>query len=132
MARPLLCTTGVTPEELKTRTTDFAIAAVKYCRVLRETPEARGIAAQLSDSATAVAANYRAAGRARSRREFVSRIAVAVEEADETVGWLKVIRGAGLESDRPVDVLFKEAQEILAILAASRRTAERRVRGRTP
>jgi four helix bundle protein len=79
----------------------------------------------LNASATAVAANYRSSSRARSRREFISKLAVAVEEADESVGWLEVVTRAGLDvSDRSRDLL-REARELLAILAASRRTAER-------
>ena len=132
MARPLLYTTGVTPEDLKDRLTAFAVDAVTFCRALRQAPEARGIAAQLSDSATAIAANYRVACRARSKREFISRLALAVEEADETVGWLEVVRGAGLGGSHPADRLLDEAQQILAILAASRRTASTRSGGTTP
>jgi four helix bundle protein len=78
----------VTPDELRERTTNFAAEIVKFARRLRRKPEARNIADQMSDSATAVAANYRAVTRARSKREFISKLAVCVEEADETVGWL--------------------------------------------
>ena len=116
----------MTPEELKERLTAFAIDIVRFCRELRQLPEARSIASQLSDSATAIASNYRAACRARSRREFISRLAVAVEEADETVGWFKTIRGANLVTGDPVARLARESAEILSILGASRRTAERR------
>ncbi len=116
----------MTPEELKERLTDFAVAVVKFCRVLRQKPEARSIAGQLSDSATAVASNYRSACRARSRREFISRLAVAVEEADESVGWFKIIMKAELASGAEVAALYQESQEVLAILSASRRTAQRR------
>jgi four helix bundle protein len=115
----------MTPEDLKRRTTDFAIALVKFCAELRRKPEARNIADQLSAAATAVAANYRTACRARSHREFVSRIAVAVEEADETVGWLKIIAGAELAGETEIAPILAEAEQILAILAASRRTAQR-------
>jgi four helix bundle protein len=116
----------VTPEDLKERLTALAIDVVKFCRELRALPEARSIASQLSDSGTAISSNYRAACRARSRREFISRLAVAVEEDDETVGWFKIIRGADLASGEEVTRLAIEAQEILAILGASRRTAEHR------
>jgi len=116
----------MTPEELKERTTAFAVEVVKFCRELRKLPEARITADQLSDSAQATMANYRAACRARSHREFISKIAVAVEEADESVGWLAVVARAQLASGPQVDTLSREANEILAILAASRRTAERR------
>jgi four helix bundle protein len=121
----------VTPEDLKERLTTFAIDVVRFCRELRALPEARSIASQLSDSGTAISSNYRAACRARSRREFTSRLAVAVEEADETVGWFKIIRGADLASSDEVTRLAVESQEILAILAASRRTAEHRDQARS-
>jgi four helix bundle protein len=114
----------MTPEDLKERTTAFAVEAVKFCCHLRLKPEARHIADQLNDSSTSTAANYRAACRARSHREFVSKIAVAVEEADESVGWLEVITRAGLASGEQPDGLLREGREILAILAASRKTAE--------
>jgi four helix bundle protein len=118
----------MTPEELKKRLTAFGIDVVRFCRQLRALPEARSIAAQLSDCGTAISSNYRAACRARSRREFISRLAVAVEEADEAVGWFKIVRGAELATGSEVTRLFQEAQEILSILAASRRTAEQRDR----
>ena len=120
----------MTPEELKERTTAFAVGVVKFCRQLRERPEARSTAAQLSDSAQSTASNYRAACRARSHREFTSKISVAVEEADETVGWLEIVRRAELATDEATGGLRREASEILAILAASKRTAEKRQKGR--
>ena len=79
----------------------------------------------MSDSATAVAANYRAVTRARSKREFIPKLAICVEEADETVGWLEIIRQSETASAAETDDLLREAREILAILAASRKTAER-------
>jgi len=113
----------MTPEELKERLTAFAADVVKYCRQLRRQADARNIADQLSDAATAIAANYRVACRARSRREFVSKLAVAVEEADEVVGWLEVVIRS--ESDFPERArdLLAEARQVLAILGASHRTA---------
>src|SRR5215831_7794647 len=118
----------MTPQELKERTTAFAVEVVKFCRELRRFPEARHIADQLTDSATSTASNYRAACRARSHREFISKIAVAVEEADESVGWFEVIIRAGLATGEIPTSLHREAGELLAILAASRRTAEARNR----
>jgi four helix bundle protein len=113
----------MTPEEMKERTTAFAVEVVKFCRQLRKLPEARITADQLSDSAQSIASNYRAACRARSHREFISKISVSVEEADETVGWLAIARRADLASTAATDDLYREAGEILA---ASRRTAESR------
>jgi len=77
---------------------------------------------------TSAASNYRAACRARSHREFISKIAVAVEEADESVGWFEVIIRAGLATGEIPTAIHREASELLAILAASRRTAEARNR----
>ena len=126
----MLLTGGMTPEDLKERTTAFAVEVVKFCRQLRERPEARSTAGQLSDSAQSTASNYRAACRARSHREFISKISVAVEEADETVGWLEILRRAELATDQATGALRREAGELLAILAASKRTAERRQKDR--
>jgi len=114
----------MTPQELRDRTEDFAVAVVIFCRDLRREPGARDIADQLSDSATSTSSNYRAACRARSHREFISKLAIAVEEADESVGWFRTIIKAGLASGDGVEALKREASEIVAILAASRRTAE--------
>jgi four helix bundle protein len=115
----------MTPRELQTRLSDFASNTTVFCRGLWTRPSARFLADQLSRSATSIAANYRTACRARSRREFISRLAIAVEEADGTVGWLELIRNSKTVEGPPVDVLLSEAGEVLAILAASRRTAER-------
>ena len=73
--------------ELRERTMRFAVRAVKFCRTLPETWEARRMAGQLIDSATSVAMNYRAAGRGRSRAEFIAKLGLVVEESDESVGW---------------------------------------------
>ena len=117
---------SVTPDELKERTTAFAVDVVKFCVQLRKQPEARHIADQLSDSATSTAANYRSACRARTHREFVSKLGIALEEADESVGWLEIIIRAKLVADQAPSSLIDEAHQIVAILAASRRTAQKR------
>jgi four helix bundle protein len=116
----------MTPEDLKEHLTVFATAIVLLCRQVRRIDGARDIADQLSDSATSVSSNYRAACRARSHREFLSKLGIALEEADESVGWLDLIIRTGLSTDASTITLLKESQELLAILSASRRTAERR------
>jgi len=78
---------------------------------------------QLLRAGTSVAANYRAVCRARSRAEFISKIGVAVEEADETVFWLEILVETGLVPRVQMEKLLAEANELLAILAASQRTA---------
>jgi four helix bundle protein len=115
----------MTPQELRDRTMAFGAEAVRFCRELRKNPNARDLANQLSASSTSVTANYRAACRARSKREFVSKLGIALEEADETVGWLELLVRSETVKGEAVDVLLKEAKELVLILSASRRTAER-------
>ena len=78
---------------------------------------------QLLRCGTSVAANYRAVCRARSKAEFVAKIGVVVEEADETVFWLEMLVEAGIVQAERMEPLLKEANELLAIFAASQRTA---------
>lgn len=111
-------------EELKERTKQFALRVVKLFRLLPRTAEARVIGGQLLRSGTAVAANYRAACRARSKAEFVAKIGVVVEEADETVFWLELLVDAGIIAKPRLEALQTEANELLAIFAASQRTAK--------
>ena len=75
-------------------------------------------------SGTAVAANYRAVCRARSKAEFVSKMSIVVEEADETVFWLEMLVDTGIVPSGKLTLLLKEANELLAICAASLRTAK--------
>jgi len=110
--------------ELKERTKQFALRVVKLFRLLPRTAEARVIGGQLLRCGTAIAANYRAACRARSKAEFVAKIGVVVEEADETVFWLELLADAGIIAKQRLDALQTEAGELLAIFAASQRTAK--------
>ena len=111
-------------EELKERTKQFALRVVKLFRLLPRAAEARVIGGQLLRSGTAVAANYRAACRARSKAEFIAKIGVVVEEADETVFWLELLVDAGIIPKQRLEALQTEANELLAIFAASQRTAK--------
>ena len=110
-------------EELKTRTKTFAIRIVRLSQSLPRTNEARVIGNQVLRSGTSMAANYRATCRARSRAEFLSKLGVVVEEADETVFWLELMNEAGIIPARQTHDLLAEANELLAIFAASQVTA---------
>ena len=112
-------------EELKKRTKAFAIRIVKLFRSLPKTEEARIIGRQVLRSGTSVAANYRAVCRARSKAEFISKIGVVVEEADETVFWLEMLIETKIVPAQKLSALLKEANELLAIFAASQRTAKK-------
>jgi four helix bundle protein len=110
-------------EELKKRTKQFAIRIVKLFRSLPRSEEARIIGRQMLRSGTSVAANYRAVCRSRSKAEFVAKIGVVVEEADETVLWLELLVDTEIMSAKRMEKLILEANELLAIFAASQRTA---------
>jgi len=103
----------------------FAIRIVKLFRSLPKTEEARVVGKQVLRSGTSVAANYRAVCRARSRAEFISKIGVVVEEIDETVFWLEFLGETEIITPLRLDDLLTEANELLAIFAASRHTAKR-------
>src|SRR5579864_1684219 len=109
------------PEILKSRSKAFAIRIIRMCRTLPRTLDAQVIGKQILRSATSIAANYRAVCRARSKAEFIAKI--AVEEADETVFWLELLRDSEIVSSARLSNLLKEANELLAIFAASQRTA---------
>ena len=113
-------------EQLRERAKQFAIRVVRLFRSLPKTEEARIIGKQALRSGTSVAANYRAVCRARSKAEFVARIGIVVEEADEAVFWLELLVETGVVSQTRMDGLPAEANELLAIFAASQRTAKRR------
>jgi four helix bundle protein len=112
------------PEELRRRTKEFAICIIRLFRVLPRAEEARVIGRQLLRSGTSVAANYRAACQARSKAEFTAKMGIVVEEADETVFWLELLVDAQVIRREQVTALFTEANELLAIFAASQRTVK--------
>ncbi|MCI0356009.1 MAG: four helix bundle protein [Acidobacteria bacterium] len=112
-------------DALRKRTRDFAIRIIRLFRALPRAEEARIIGRQLLRSGTSVAANYRAVCRARSRAEFVSKMAVVVEEADETLFWLELLVEVDMVRSKRMKPLITEATELLAIFGASLRTAKR-------
>jgi len=109
--------------DLKARTKQFALRVMKMVDALPRTIQGRAIAKQIIRSATSVAANYRAACRARSRAEFIAKIGVVEEEADESCFWLELIIDSGLLTDERIRPLLSEAGELVAIMAASRKSA---------
>jgi len=91
---------------------------------LPRTRAANVITNQILRSATSMAANYRAVGRARSKAEFVSKLGIVVEEADETVFWLEMLADSGVVSQKKMDNMLDEANQLMLIFSASRRTAK--------
>lgn len=114
------------PEELRQRTKQFALRVIRLFRALPKTEEARVLGKQVLRSGTAVAANYRSACRARSRADFISKIGITVEEADETAFWLELLIDAGIVRRGRLEKLQAEANELVRIFAASGTTAKGR------
>jgi four helix bundle protein len=110
-------------EALKARAKAFAVRVVRLFRALPKTEEARIMGRQLLRSATSVAANYRAATRARSKKEFVSKLGNVVEEADETVFWIELLIETDTMEPHRIQDLLDEAGQLLAIFAAPYYTA---------
>ena len=112
-------------QALKLRTKQFAVSLIRMVRGLPTTDEAKLIGRQLIRAGTSVAANYRATGRSRSRAEFVAKIGVVVEETDETVFWIEMLTDSDILPAANTREALKEANELLAIFAASQRTVRR-------
>jgi len=109
--------------ELQDRTKHFALRVLKLVDALRSNVTGRAISSQLIRAATAVGANYRSACRARSRAEFSAKLGIALEEADESLYWLELIRDGKLLPESKLSLLLKEADELTAILASGRKSA---------
>jgi len=109
--------------ELQDRTKQFALRVLKLIDVLPRTAAGRAISIQLVRAATSVGANYRSACRARSRAEFAAKLGVAVEEADESLYWLELVRDSKLLPENKLSLLLKDANELTAILASGRKSA---------
>ncbi len=113
-------------KDLKERTKKCAIRVVRLVGYINKNgkTEAKILAnSQLLRSGTAIAANYRAACRAKSRKDFISKIGTVVEEADETQFWLEVLRDSNLIKTNLVEDLLKESGELTAIMTSSKLSA---------
>ena len=119
----------MTKEELQERSLAFAIAVRPVSQRVAAIPDLRKTAQQLIDCSAAVAANYRAACRARSRAEFISKLGVVVEEIDEAVYWLEYLARTGYTFAGHGDLL-DEAKELRAIFAASLGTSRANYRAK--
>jgi four helix bundle protein len=113
----------MTSEELKGRTKVFALRVIKLVDALPRGLAGQVIGKQLLRSATSVGANYRAVCREQSRADFAAKLSIVVEEADETLYWLELLKESNLVKPARLAELLKEAGELLAIVSASRKTA---------
>ena len=111
-------------EDLKLRTKQFALRTMKLAEALPLRLSGKVIGNQLMRSGTSVGANYRSACRGRSKAEFISKLGIALEEADESAYWLELVIESKLLKEKLVESLLKEANELAAILLASIKTAK--------
>jgi len=111
------------PEQLRDRTKAFALRVIRLFRSLPFKPDAQVLGKQLLRCGTSAAANYRSVCRSRSKAEFVARMGIVVEEADEAVLWLELLGESGIVSREKTKELLVEARELTAIFTASQQTA---------
>jgi four helix bundle protein len=111
-------------QSLRDRTKQFALRVIRMYGALPKRPEARVMGDQVLRSGTSVAANYREAGRARSKAEFVSKLALVCQELDETLLWFELIMETGILATAKLQPLHDEGEQLLRIIASSIRTAK--------
>lgn len=123
----------MTPENLRARTKKFAVDVIRFAKAIPQDPINTEIAAQLTDAASSVAANYRAVCRARSRADFINKLGMTIEEADESALWLEILSESGIARRESTQPLWQEADELTRILVRSRETARanREARGQS-
>ena len=111
--------------DLKKRTKVFALRILKLVDALPKTTAGRALASQIVRSGTSVAANYRAACRAKSTADFIAKMGIVEEEADETLFWLELLEESELVTAAKLTAIKQEANELIAITVASIKTARR-------
>jgi four helix bundle protein len=113
----------MTPNELKERTLQFAVRVLKFADALPNSASGRAVSNQVARSGGSVASNYRAALRGKSRADFINKITIVLEEADETDLWIELAKRAGLVRGNRVKGLQAEALELTKIFSSTRSTA---------
>nr|WP_295930411.1 four helix bundle protein [uncultured Dyadobacter sp.] len=106
---------------LRDRTKSFVLRSIRLFRSLPVNEEAKVIGKQFLRSSSSVGANYRAVCRSRSQREFYAKLSVTIEEADESLFWMEIIRDTGLLPSEKLQSLMQEAEEIVKILSKARK-----------
>jgi len=121
-----------TTNDLKERTKQFALDIIRLCAALPRKQEFLVTSKQLMRCATSVGANYRSAQRAKSRADFIAKLAIVEEEADECLYWLELLEALGVASEMELRRLRDEADQLVAIVVASKKTARGNYERRTP
>ena len=111
------------PQDLQNRTKDFALRVMKLASFLEKDSLGKLIGRQIFRSATSVAAYYRAACKAKSVRDFVAKLGIVIEEADETCFWIELLNDSTIVTNNKLESLLQESKEITAIMVSSRNSA---------
>jgi four helix bundle protein len=114
------------PNDLKERTKRFALDIIGYCSTLPNKPEFRVVTSQLLRSGTSVGANYRAACRSKSKADFINKLSIVEEEADESGYWLELLENLAINNQAELGRLKNEASQLVAIMVQSKKTARSR------
>jgi four helix bundle protein len=114
------------PNDLKERTKQFALDVISYCAALPNQPEFRVISGQLMRSGTSVGANYRAACRSKSKADFINKLSIVEEEADESGYWLELLEELAVSNKVELGRLKHESSQLVAIMVQSKKTARSR------
>jgi four helix bundle protein len=117
----------MTTNELKLKTKNFSLMAIDLVEKLPNSISVRVIANQIVKSGSSVGANYRAVCRARSDREFVSKMNIVLEEEDETLFWIEIIIAKQWMSNPELEAIWKEGNELTAIFVSSLKTVNDRI-----
>ena len=117
----------MTNNELKVRTKNFSLTLIDLVEKLPNTMSAKVVANQLVRSGTSVGANYRAVCRARSDREFVSKMNIVLEEADETLFWIEIIIEKQWFDNTELESIWKEGNELTSIFVSTLKTINNRI-----
>jgi len=117
-------------DQLSLRVRHFTVRLLQFVRTLTREPATDAIARQVARSGPSVWANYRSSRRARSRAEFIARLGIVADEAEETEGWLEMLKETAMVDKPELDWLFDESRELRAIFVQSFATARANQRGR--
>jgi four helix bundle protein len=113
---------------LQDRTKQFNIDVVLFCNSLPKTPAGFEIAKQLIRSSGSVGANYRPSSRSKSQADFAYKLKIVLEEIDESFYWLEIIKETKLSTEKIIDDLLKEANELTAIFSAANKTFDLKIK----
>lgn len=115
-------------QDLKQRTKHFNLDCIAFCRAVPKSRELDSLVRQLIRSSSSVGANYRAANRAKSDKDFINKLKIVEEEADESMYWLEVFKEILKDNQSENKRLIKEASELVAITVSSIMTVRKRLK----